>query len=177
MSWLLVRFLLRRNTLTQATLRGHALNGHPCPSSALAASMRLGPLRAACVRPAPKSRLASSGLSRTKSKIKSECERRFGGGHTSSVRHKTPVAVRLAGGGVRTIAAAGKPDCYRKARNAHALALAFDLLPRNPRHRRTRLGCRPNAGDVEWAERQGCRESRPRPWMADGGGPTEHRRS
>jgi hypothetical protein len=30
---------------------------------------------------------------------------------------------------------------------------------------------------VEWAERHGCRESRPPPWMADGGGPTERRRS
>jgi hypothetical protein len=30
---------------------------------------------------------------------------------------------------------------------------------------------------VERAERQGCRESRPPPWMADGGGPTERRRS
>ncbi|RJX78127.1 hypothetical protein D3M70_17350 [Pseudomonas sp. LS-2] len=30
---------------------------------------------------------------------------------------------------------------------------------------------------MEWAERHGCRESRPPPWMADGGGPTERRRS
>jgi hypothetical protein len=30
---------------------------------------------------------------------------------------------------------------------------------------------------VEWAERHGCRESRPPPWMADGGGPTERDRS
>jgi len=44
-------------------------------------------------------------------------------------------------------------------------------------HYQTRLGCRLNAGGVEWAERHGCRESRPRPWMADGGGPTERRRS
>ena len=46
-------------------------------------------------------------------------------------------------------------------------------------HRRhqSRLGCRLNAGDVEWAERHGCRESRPPPWMAVGGGPTERRRS
>ncbi|GEM_PF-3374465 len=53
-------FLLRRNTLTPATLRGPAPNGHPCPDGALAASMPLDPLRIACVRPAPKSRSAAS---------------------------------------------------------------------------------------------------------------------
>ena len=57
---LLAWFLLRRNTLTPTTLRGPAPNGHPCPDGALAASMRLGPLRIVCVRPAPKSRFASS---------------------------------------------------------------------------------------------------------------------
>jgi hypothetical protein len=36
---------------------------------------------------------------------------------------------------------------------------------------------RPSAGSVQWAPRQGCRGSRPRPWMADGGGPTEQDRS
>jgi hypothetical protein len=59
---LLVGFLLRRNTLTPTTLRGPAPNGHPCPDGALAASMRLSPLRVVCVRPAPKSRLVVSGL-------------------------------------------------------------------------------------------------------------------
>ena len=49
---------LRRNTLTPTTLRGPAPNGHPCPDGALAASLRLGPLRVVYVRPAPKSRLA-----------------------------------------------------------------------------------------------------------------------
>jgi hypothetical protein len=44
------------------------------------------------------------------------------------------------------------------------------------RHK-SRLGCRLNAGVAQWAERHGCRESRPPPWMADGGGPTERRRS
>ena len=51
------------------------------------------------------------------------------------------------------------------------------FIPRKSRHHKTRLGCRLNAGGVEWVERHGCRESRPRPWMADGGGPTERRRS
>ena len=50
--------LLRRGSLTPTTLRGPAPNGHPCPDGALAASLRLGPLRVVCVRPAPKSRLA-----------------------------------------------------------------------------------------------------------------------
>jgi hypothetical protein len=36
---------------------------------------------------------------------------------------------------------------------------------------------RPNAGVAQWASRHGCRDSRPRPWMADGGGPTEQCRS
>jgi hypothetical protein len=49
-------------SLTPTTLRGPAPNGHPCPDGALAASMRLGPLRVVCVQPAPKSRLAVTGL-------------------------------------------------------------------------------------------------------------------
>ncbi len=49
---------------------------------------------------------------------------------------------------------------------AVAVALAFDLdLPP--------LFQRPNAGVAQGAPRQGCRGSRPRPWMADGGGPPE----
>jgi hypothetical protein len=125
----------------------------------------------------------------------------------------TPVAVRLAGGGVRKIATAGKPDCYRAGSAAtlavlcstvalfcsvllllcscSALALlllcscsvlallcpALLLSARRLRQHKTRLGCRLNAGGAQWAERHGCRESRPPPWMADGGGPTERRRS
>ena len=34
-----------------------------------------------------------------------------------------------------------------------------------------------NAGFAQWATRHGCRVSRPRPGMADGGGPTEQGRS
>ena len=33
-----------------------------------------------------------------------------------------------------------------------------------------RLLVRPSAGSAQWATRHGCRVSRPRPWMADGGG-------
>ncbi len=59
---LLVWPLLRRGSFTPVSLRGPAPNGHPCPDCALAASMRLGPLRETCVQPAPKSRLAVFGL-------------------------------------------------------------------------------------------------------------------
>jgi hypothetical protein len=57
------------------------------------------------------------------------------------------------------------------------LILILLLSVRYPRRHKTRLGCRLNAGGAPWAERHGCRESRPPPWMADGGGPTERRRS
>jgi hypothetical protein len=57
------------------------------------------------------------------------------------------------------------------------LILSLPLSARQFRRHKSRLGCRLSAGDVEWAERHGCRESRPPPWMADGGGPTERRRS
>jgi len=36
---------------------------------------------------------------------------------------------------------------------------------------------RPSGGSAQWVTRQGCRVSRPRPGMADGGGPTEQDRS
>jgi|GEM_PF-2290531 len=36
------------------------------------------------------------------------------------------------------------------------------FLPRQSRHHKTRLGCRPNAGDAEWAERQSMRYRAPR---------------
>ena len=51
------------------------------------------------------------------------------------------------------------------------------FIPRTFRHRKTRLGCRPNADDAQWAERQGCRESAVRTWMSVRRGPTERRRS
>ena len=59
---LLVGPFLRQGSFTPVSLRGPAPNGHPCPDGALAASMRLGPLRVVCVQPAPKSRLAVTGL-------------------------------------------------------------------------------------------------------------------
>ncbi|QHC92936.1 hypothetical protein PchlR47_14160 [Pseudomonas chlororaphis] len=39
------------------------------------------------------------------------------------------------------------------------------------------LSQRPNAGVAQGVARQGCRASRPRPWMACGGGPPEQCRS
>jgi hypothetical protein len=59
------------DSLTPATLRGHAAIGHPWPGAASAASMPRCPLRAACVRPAPKSRFVVYGLAWVK--IKSIC--------------------------------------------------------------------------------------------------------
>ncbi len=57
-------------------------------------------------------------------------------------------------------------------------------LEARPAGRPPRLGVcgarplgRPSAGSAQWATRHGCRVSRPRPWMADGGGPTEQDRS
>jgi hypothetical protein len=58
---LLVGLLLRRSTFTPGLLRGPAAIRHPWRGAALAASLRLGPLRKPCVQPAPKSRLAVTG--------------------------------------------------------------------------------------------------------------------
>jgi hypothetical protein len=57
------------------------------------------------------------------------------------------------------------------------LILILTFVHRKPRRRPTRLGCRLNADDAQWAEPHGCGESRPPRWMADGGGPTERDRS
>jgi hypothetical protein len=57
------------------------------------------------------------------------------------------------------------------------LILILLLSARCPRRHKSRLGCRLNAGDVEWAERHGCRESAVRTWMSVRRGPTERRRS
>jgi hypothetical protein len=57
------------------------------------------------------------------------------------------------------------------------LILILLLSARKFRRHKSRLGCRLNAGDVEWAERHGCRESAARTWMSVRRGPTERRRS
>jgi hypothetical protein len=61
-------------SFTPVLLRGPAPNGHPCPDGALAASLRLGPLRKTCVQPAPKSRLAVFGLSVLEIKSRSKAD-------------------------------------------------------------------------------------------------------
>ena len=53
---------LRQGSFTPVPLRRPAPNGHPCPDGALAASVPLDPPRETCVQPAPKSRLAVTGL-------------------------------------------------------------------------------------------------------------------
>jgi hypothetical protein len=55
--------------------------------------------------------------------------------------------------------------------------LPLIFLRKKLKHHKTRLGCRPNADDAEWAERHGCRESAVRTWMSVRRGPTERRRS
>jgi hypothetical protein len=59
---LLVWPFLRQGSFTPVSLRGPAAIRHPWRGAALAASMPLGPLRKTCVQPAPKSRLAVTGL-------------------------------------------------------------------------------------------------------------------
>ncbi len=58
-----------------------------------------------------------------------------------------------------------------------ALDLLLIFIHRGSKHRQSRLGCRLNADDAEWAERHGCRESAVRTWMSVRRGPTERRRS
>ncbi len=55
--------------------------------------------------------------------------------------------------------------------------LILIFIRKKLRRHPSRLGCRLNAGFAQWAEPHGCGESRPPPWMADGGGPTEQDRS
>ena len=93
---LLVRFLLRRNTLTPAMLRGPAPNGHPCPCGALAASLPLGPLRIAGVRPAPKSRFVVSGLACKKIKSQSALLLSQSGLPAAAILRTPPSASRAA---------------------------------------------------------------------------------
>ncbi|RZI64908.1 MAG: hypothetical protein EOP13_32120 [Pseudomonas sp.] len=51
------------------------------------------------------------------------------------------------------------------------------FVHKKPKHCRTRLGCRLNAGLAQWAEPQGCGESAVRTWMSVRRGPTERDRS
>jgi hypothetical protein len=51
------------------------------------------------------------------------------------------------------------------------------FLHKTSNHRKTRLGCRPNAGFAQWAEPHGCGDSAVRTWMSVRRGPTEQDRS
>ena len=92
---------------------------------------------------------------------------------------------QLFGGGVNAFASKLAPTSppVSLARNPALIRprSAFDLLlifiRKRLKHRQSRLGCRPNADDAEWAERHGCRESAARTWMSVRRGPTELRRS
>jgi len=55
--------------------------------------------------------------------------------------------------------------------------LILIFMHSQPRRQQSRLGCRPNADDAEWAEPHGCGESAVRTWMSVRRGPTERRRS
>ena len=57
------------------------------------------------------------------------------------------------------------------------LILILIFMHSQPRRQQSRLGCRPNADDAEWAEPHGCGESAARTWMSVRRGPTERRRS
>ena len=94
-------------------------------------------------------------------------------------------AVRLAGGSDLTCATAGKPDCYRgsseiqnlrsRQRSHVLLILLFirdgsDAAERDLGAGRTQVALRGPSG-------MDAARAAPPPWMADGGGPTERRRS
>jgi hypothetical protein len=106
--------------------------------------MRLDPLHETCVRPAPKSRLVVSGLSRVKIKSKSKA------------RHRSRSGPAYRRWGL----------CDRCRRQAGLLREGVEFLSANLTDA---TGCdfgRPSGGIAEWAERHGCRESRIGPWMA-----------
>jgi hypothetical protein len=70
------------------------------------------------------------------------------------------------------------PQEMRQDRQLCSLLILILLLcARQSRRHKSRLGCRPNAGGAQWAERHGCRESAARTWMSVQRGPTERRRS
>ncbi|MGF6517744.1 hypothetical protein ABH912_005210 [Pseudomonas sp. BT76 TE3572] len=74
---------------------------------------------------------------------------------------------------LRSTAPTGGRGCTHASHHSTGRALArLPLLILM--HRRLE---RPSGGSAQWATRHGCRVSRPRPWMADGGGPTEQDRS
>jgi hypothetical protein len=133
--------------LTPALLRGPAAIGHPWPGAATAASLPRCPLRNACVRPLGKGQQI---------KIKSHSH--------GKIKRSQPRFTRQL---------LQREGCTHASHHSTGRALArLQLLILMHRT----LG-RPSGGSAQWATRHGCRVSRPRPWMADGGGPTEQDRS
>jgi hypothetical protein len=175
---LLVGPLVPRGSFTPVSRPGPAAIRHPWRGAALAASMPLGPLRETCVQPAPKSRLVSSGRLAYEDQDQDQDQdlKRINSfpaeaGPTVEVTANPTVRMRCR---CRT-------GFSREAFDLLSLlAFGFCLLisiHRRFKHRETRLGCRPNADDAQWAERHGCRESAVRTWMSVRRGPTERRRS
>ncbi|SEQ36195.1 hypothetical protein SAMN03159444_01513 [Pseudomonas sp. NFACC02] len=148
------------------------------------------------VWPAPKSRFVSSGLSRTGATRTGANAHRFLGRCINTPRATLTVGARLpaicrepAANPIHAVYQV-QPSCQillplRGRSRASALLqdscqpmlLILIFLPRQSKHRKTRLGCRLNAGVAQWAERHGCRESAVRAWMPVRRGPTERRRS
>ncbi len=166
-----------RHALTPALLRGPAAIGHPWPGAATAASLPRCPLRNACVRPLGKGQQI---------KIKINVKSRSNGNDNGKINSFASKPAPTVGLGAsqrdwladRTPSLASQAptiDRYTALASHHssgrALArLQLLILMHRPLER-------PSGGSAQWATRQGCRVSRPRPWMAGGGGPTEQDRS
>jgi hypothetical protein len=175
-----------------------ALSRHPCRSAhSTSPAFSLHPSRDLCrlnfraLRSKIKSE-HSSGVSREPCGRRRRSRRQRSGGSGGSSANRSTAIVRIA---ARTVAQLRRLpqrlvsnfeiSALHTSRTATGscspllllLPLILLLSARFPIRPQSRLGCRLNAGGVEWAERHGCRESRPPPWMADGGVPTERRRS
>ena len=145
--------------------------GSACPHSGIAPgarrhrpSMAGGGYRGilAAVPPAQRLRSASGkGAGRSRSKATGKA--------TATARSKDRSLVSLASPTLRT----RREGCTHASHHSTGRALArlqLLILMHRPLER-------PSGGSAQWATRHGCRVSRPRPWMADGGGPTEQDRS
>jgi hypothetical protein len=162
-------------SLTPATLRGHAAIGHPWPGAANAASMPRCPLRVACVRPAPKSRFGVSGLAWMKSKSRSEGKGKGKGKNQAAlVLLIVPHAPRgnVAPDALRPMTRSVMRGATTRSVGAIGLHSCRDFVSAT----KCDFG-RPSAGIAQGTARHGCRASRPRPWMADGGVSPEQCRS
>ena len=143
-----------RHALTPALLRGPAAIGHPWPGAATAASLPRCPLRNACVRPLGKGQADQDQKPQPQPQPQPQQDQKI-----AASFHST--------------APTGGRRCTHAPHHSTGRALArlqLLILMHRPLER-------PSGGSAQWATRHGCRVSRPRPWMADGGGPTEQDRS